>query len=249
VSRLRLVSFDLWSTLTVGSEAYKRRRAELAARAFDRPDLDAVRSAIDAADAELDELTELTGHQYGFAERIGRTRELLGAAELPADIFGTLRAEMGRAFARHLPTLTEPTLPETLAGLRHLGLRIAITSNTGYVPGRLLRPVLDRLGILRLTDHLVFSDEVGYAKPSPRIFRQLANGAGGGPAETLHVGDNRRADYEGALAAGLHALWYRPRGEPAPGVLLGHRDLLDHPLVRAGGRESQAPAGPSPPRR
>ena len=116
------------------------------------------------------------------------------------------------------------------------------------VPGLVLRTMLDRLGIPRLTDHLIFSDEVGCAKPSRRIYQHLAAIAGGRPSETLHIGDNRKADYDGALAAGLHARWYRPGGPAEPGVLHRHRDLLDHPLVRADPSvTSPAPTSAAPP--
>ena len=46
MTRIRLVSYDLWSTLAIGSQAYQRRRAELVAGAFGRDEPDAVSAAI-----------------------------------------------------------------------------------------------------------------------------------------------------------------------------------------------------------
>jgi FMN phosphatase YigB (HAD superfamily) len=232
MTTIGLISFDLWSTLVRADVAYQRRRVELVAAATGHRDLADVRAAIDAAAGALDDLTERTGEQYGFAQRVLRVQELLRAPEMSTDELDSLAEAMGRAFLEHRPALIEPMLLETLAGLRHRGLRIAVTSNTGFVPGELLRTLLGSLGILPLTDHLLFSDEVGYAKPSTMVFQHLVRACGGRPDQVLHVGDNRIADYEGALAAGLRALWYRRGGAPGEGILLRHRDLLDHPLVR-----------------
>jgi putative hydrolase of the HAD superfamily len=232
MTTIGLISFDLWSTLVRANAAYQRRRVELVAAAMGRRDLAAVRAAIESAAGAFDDRTERTGEQYGFVDRVLRVRELLHAPEMPGDQLDALAEAMGRAFVEYPPALMEPTLLETLAGLRHRGLRIAVTSNTGFVPGRLLHTALGELGVLPLTDHLFFSDEVRYAKPSTMVFQHLVRVGGGRPDQVLHVGDNRIADYEGALAAGLRALWYRPGGEPGEGILLRHRDLLDHPLMR-----------------
>jgi putative hydrolase of the HAD superfamily len=243
---IRLISFDLWSTLVRGNAAYKWRRAELAAAAFGGADPAAMAAAIDAAAQELDDLTERTGVQHGFAERIAHVARLLGVAELSGAQHDALAEAMSAAFAENLPSLTEPTLPQTLAGLRGLGLSVAVTSNTGFTPGRLVRTMLDRLGILGLADHLVFSDELGYAKPSAAVYRHLVALGGGTADQTLHIGDNRIADFEGARAAGLHALWYRPGGQAGDGVLLRHRDLFDHPLLQTRATSVTRSGGPQP---
>jgi len=48
---------------------------------------------------------------------------------------------------------------------------------------------------------------VGVAKPDKRIFETLAERAGVAAAEVLHIGDDPRADVEGARRAGLQAVW------------------------------------------
>jgi YjjG family noncanonical pyrimidine nucleotidase len=68
---------------------------------------------------------------------------------------------------------------------------------------------------------LAISNELGIAKPDPRIFhhalRELAVPA---TARVLMVGDNLRADVGGALAAGLDACWVAPASAaPRDGIV------------------------------
>jgi putative hydrolase of the HAD superfamily len=57
------------------------------------------------------------------------------------------------------------------------------------------------------------SSEVGSAKPDGRIYQHACEILQASPAHVLHAGDDRRADYEGALNAGLQAQWL-VRDEP-----------------------------------
>ncbi len=107
----------------------------------------------------------------------------------------------------------------TLRRLRARRLKIALVSN---YDGRLHR-VLEELGWRRLFDAVLVSAEVGWAKPSPRIYAAALAALELAPAEALMVGDRPREDVDGATAAGLRALLYDPRGrEPGPGSV---RDL------------------------
>jgi putative hydrolase of the HAD superfamily len=211
---IRLVSFDVWGTLLQGNPVFKARRETLVAEALGTDPV-ATASAMTAADSDLDAATLRTGRHFGCAERLDRTAAILGVPPL-ADT-APMEAELGEALRRDPPGLTEPDLPDTLAGLRADGLRLAVTSNTGFISGAQMRPVLAGLGLR--VDHRVFSDEVGHAKPAPEIFDHLAGAAGLRPVEILHVGDNEHADVRGALAAGMHALWYRPGGDLDAGVV------------------------------
>ena len=78
--------------------------------------------------------------------------------------------------------------------------------------------------LLGYFDHWSFSDEVGWYKPAPEIFRHALDGLGGvAPERAAHVGDLRRTDVAGARAMGMTAVRYRgvvrrherrPRGRP-----------------------------------
>ena len=62
---------------------------------------------------------------------------------------------------------------------------------------------------MQFFDAVVYSSAAGSAKPDRRIFQHALDQLLVAPAEALHVGDSRTADYEGALAAGLTAVLLR----------------------------------------
>ena len=62
-------------------------------------------------------------------------------------------------------------------------------------------------GVTERVDSVVYSTEAGAAKPDPKIFQTVCQRLEVAADEVLHIGDNRTADYVGACAAGLHALW------------------------------------------
>ena len=63
---------------------------------------------------------------------------------------------------------------------------------------------------------LIISDEVGAAKPDPRIFEILMEEAGDyRKEEILMIGDSLTSDIAGAAAAGIPNCWYNPDGLPA----------------------------------
>jgi len=62
-------------------------------------------------------------------------------------------------------------------------------------------------------DHLVFSDEVVYAKPDPRIFKLTLEQLGCGPEMAIQVGDDPITDIIGARRAGMKAVRLAPETE------------------------------------
>jgi len=112
---------------------------------------------------------------------------------------------------------------ETLAALRARGLKIALVSN---YDARLHR-VVEELGLRRFFDAVVVSSEVGWAKPSQRIYAAALAALRVAPGDALMVGDRPREDAAGARAIGLAALLYDPRGRASgPGSV---RDLRQVP--------------------
>lgn len=103
-----------------------------------------------------------------------------------------------------------------LRGLREMLQRLrqdhtlAVITNT-HDP-RLVPDHLVRMGIADLLEPVVTSVELGWRKPSARIFEHTLERLGARPEQCTYVGDDYAADYEGARAAGLSALLIDPRG-------------------------------------
>jgi HAD superfamily hydrolase (TIGR01509 family) len=111
--------------------------------------------------------------------------------------------------ASSLWTLVMPRVPEALARLRDLGLRLVVVSNSDGTVAR----SLEAAGLLPFMTQVIDSALVGYEKPDPRIFTAALERAGADPARTLHIGDLYHADVLGARSAGICALLLDPYGD------------------------------------
>ncbi len=104
---------------------------------------------------------------------------------------------------------------DVLPALAATGVRLAIVSNSdGTVESRLAAA-----GVLQVGDGpgvrvevVVDSGTVGVDKPDPRIFDFALAACGVRPEAAVHVGDSRRTDVAGALAAGIRPLHLDPFG-------------------------------------
>jgi putative hydrolase of the HAD superfamily len=98
-----------------------------------------------------------------------------------------------------------PDVMQTLVRLRSDGMRIGLVSNTLWPKEFHLRD-LARYEILHLFDSMVFSSDLGYAKPHPRIFNHSLRELGVVASEAVFVGDRLDADIAGAKGVGMLAV-------------------------------------------
>ncbi|MSP22136.1 MAG: HAD family hydrolase [Dehalococcoidia bacterium] len=113
-----------------------------------------------------------------------------------------MRATYESAWPRHLRLF--PEVPALLEELTQR-YRLAIVSNGLSAEQRLK---ISALGLDRHVEVAAISEEVGARKPEPAIFHHVLAAFGVTPAEAVHVGDDFRADIEGARSAGLVAgIW------------------------------------------
>lgn len=208
--RIKAVSFDFWNTLFTeqpgGFRFYYERRRQLLAEALSQY------GDFTPEQIELAFLLEAKSHHRIWteehrtpvaAERLDRLLGLLGV-----QIDDGKRRGLVAAFEEGIlelpPVLVEGAFEaiERLAGRCRLG----IISDIGFSPGRVLRQVLKRAGLIEFFDSLIFSDEVGRSKPHIEVFRRSAAELGAEPPEILHVGDLERTDIVGAKRAGWRAI-------------------------------------------
>ncbi len=99
------------------------------------------------------------------------------------------------------------------------GYRNVIVSN--HIPE--LPEIVKYHGLMEYIDICISSANVGYEKPNPNIYR-IALERAGNPKEVWMIGDNVKADIEGAEAVGIKAvLVHRETAEP---VRYSSPDLL-----------------------
>jgi HAD superfamily hydrolase (TIGR01509 family) len=199
---IRAVAFDLFGTLVTKGDGWRAYRALF--RALPPWKWQMARTAA---------LTEPVATISEFHQRVG-VRRGPGAAHFEQLVAEDLAAI--ELFADSIPTLV---------AARERGLGVGLLSNLA-APYK--RPVFE-LGLAPHFDALVFSCDVGVAKPDRRIYEQLAGMLDVRPAQVLMIGDTRGDDVTGARRAGLHALQIDRSGRR--GDLHDLERLLNHPLL------------------
>jgi putative hydrolase of the HAD superfamily len=63
-------------------------------------------------------------------------------------------------------------------------------------------------GLNRFSETIIISEEVGYLKPDPKIFRFAESKAGAQQEAILYVGDSLTSDVKGGKSAGWQVAWY-----------------------------------------
>lgn len=158
--------------------------------------------------------------------------------------FGEQRRARLRAFWPHLGTVADVELDEVYEGyvvhmeaawrpvphahdvVRAIAERVPVGILTNGHASMQVR----KLAMLGLDDLPLFaSSELVAPKPDGRAYEAACTGLGVAPARTVMVGDDLVNDVEGALAAGLGAVWVdRGRGGAATcPVVTDLRQLLD----------------------
>jgi putative hydrolase of the HAD superfamily len=139
-------------------------------------------------------------------------------AEELADRFGAERRARHETFADAAPAL------DALAARYALAL---VTNGASC----LQREKLAASGLADRFDAVIVGGDVGVGKPDRRIFERALEAVSASADEAIMVGNNLSKDVEGALAAGMRAIWVNREGEPAPPGVLAVRDLDELPAL------------------
>ena len=122
---------------------------------------------------------------------------------LPSEKFEDYFMEIFEFFRRADAWAVFDDVVPTLTALKARGYRIGLISNFDAR----LYDVLQGLRLHEQFDSIHISTEVGAAKPEAEIFTVALRENGLAPAQALYVGDRWQEDVQGAMAAGLHAVW------------------------------------------
>lgn len=218
---IKAISFDLWLTLIKSSSTpNKTRRADalydmLRPAGIDRNEF--ARAVLDAEHRANENCINNPVH-FGPRERLALVTSHFGLPELTDEQFTRFYREQSERFLQYPPELIRRDTIEVLQTLSK-DYVLACLSNTGFVNGAEMRPTLRNLGVLDFLKVQIFSDEAGLNKPHRAIFEKLTEAIGCEPHEVLHIGDDRVADYEGALAAGLQAIHISDPNMPLRAIL------------------------------
>jgi len=95
---------------------------------------------------------------------------------------------------------TRKGVKEALENLKMRGLKLGILAN---IWSGAMNPVLARLGLADFFDTTVADMDVGFSKPTPRIFRLALDRLQLLPEQAVMVGDNPKTDIQGAHELGV----------------------------------------------
>ena len=221
---IEILSLDIWMTLIKPHQLHKQERAK-ALRAHLKADsipMEEFLSIMSRADAMIDDKSDQNGVQYGLRERMEAVMQMIpqgcSITTLTDDDVERFDKISERLITVCLPVLLEGDLISTLKKIAEEGIKIAVVSNTGFINGVHMRTALEILGLSAYISFFVFSNEVGASKPNPKMFNKLSDMAGVDPSKVLHIGDNQKADVNGAAKAGMNSLLYDPEGKTANGI-------------------------------
>lgn len=185
------------------------------------------RAGVDETDRSRLRAAYLSGLKAGFDSVANRA--YYHHNELFSLTFGGFLTELGathddamlqEAIALQLEvTLTDlrlrPGTAEALTAMRSAGIHVGVVSN---IDDDYFVPMVAKLGLADLADHLLSSEAAGSCKPDGAIFRQALVAAGCPAERALFVGDTPNADVLGANRAGLTSVLIveRDRKPPEP---------------------------------
>jgi putative hydrolase of the HAD superfamily len=198
---------QLLATLDAPPEALERFHADAGALL-----LAAEREAVDHAEVDY----------------LAVTRAALARQRLEPDAEELSRAMRAQIRAWDSVRALHPDAHELLDRLRAGGIKVGYVSNT-LDPPWILREVMADEGMAARADSIVLSSELGYRKPSPRIYRAATEELDVDPRRALFVGDRVLEDVVGPKREGMTAVlaeWFRD--DEGDHTLADHR--AGHPL-------------------
>lgn len=221
MARLRALTFDFWGTLYQNAWVERERIALLA-------------QALQCHGQPRDTESLLAAHRYGWSihERYWREERRSISIQLWLDeVLAFLGADLPPdARADLCPRIEEIYLhsgaPQPVAGVTDVIPRLAdryrlgLISDVGLTPGRVLRELLRRDGLLPFFQQVTFSDEFGATKPTEEVFLHTVRALGVRPDEAAHIGDLPETDIAGARTVGMRAILFLGISDRQDGLAL-----------------------------
>ena len=203
--QVKNVLFDFGDTLVQASPEYSQDTCLLClvnslARNSISVSLENVKRAYEAIYKEIHARNSLREVTYDVV--LSRTLSLCGHFLNPSD---KAIAEAAEAFMEcwiQAKTM-EKSVPSLLRTLRKK-YSLGVVSNLAYSPA--VRKTLERFGVANYFDAIIVSADVGWRKPSPKIFKKALKTMGISASETVYVGDELDHDVEGAKKVGMHTI-------------------------------------------
>lgn len=204
------LSFDLWLTLIKSNPEFKIKR-NLLFRDFFEADcsLEKVTEVVRYYDVLCNDINEKTGLNFNTYEIYYLILNALNVNNVEIEKLNQFYLETELLFIKYKPQLIYPDIHLLFDEITAQGKSISILSNTAFIKGETLRKVISHYDLSDYFKFQIYSDEVGFSKPNPKVFQlvfdQINSYKKVQKKEILHIGDNINADYNGAINFGFDA--------------------------------------------
>ncbi|QQT31971.1 HAD family hydrolase [Sphingobacterium multivorum] len=206
-------SFDLWLTLIKSNPHFKQKRNMLLRDFFcvDKKIGD-IGKVVRHYDILSNQISEITGKHID--------REFiyfLILSELGVDLDTDLKErlteftrEVDILFWEYKPVLLNDNQKSVFEAIVSKGKTLSLLSNTAFLDGTVLRQVLEYYELSDFFSFQLYSDEIGVSKPNniafDLVFQKIRQQRTIKKKDIVHIGDNRKADYNGAINYGFNAI-------------------------------------------
>ena len=204
---IQAITFDLWNTLLT-NRFYSDLRLEYLTQFLESKKLpysldnieDAFRSAFYLPERNYEE----NDHIY-TEDRISKMLKILklDLTKFDSDL---IKREFEEVMLRDPPPL-KLGVKKTLKVLSS-DYKIGLISNTGITPGRVISKVFQEYEIFKFFQVKIYSDEIGYYKPHPILFKTALKKLECSPQNSIHIGDKLETDIKGAKDNNMFTIWF-----------------------------------------
>ena len=212
-SNYKHISFDLWLTLIRSNPNFKKRR-DVVFRDFFEIDasIEKVNEVIRYYDVFCNNLNEKTGLNIDTFEIYYLILNALNVSINKIEIakLSLFYKESELLFMDNKPELIFPNTSKLFSEMIANERTLSILSNTAFIKGETLRKLMAFYELDNYFSFQIYSDETGFSKPNFKmfdlVFEQVKRLKPITKKQIVHVGDNRIADFEGAVNFGFDAI-------------------------------------------
>ena len=212
-SNYKHLSFDLWLTLIKSNPEFKSKRNLLFKEYFDIDcSLEKVTEVVRYYDVLINNINEKTGLNVDTFEIYCLILNALNVKidEIEIKNLADFYKETELLFMQFKPNLIYPQIHLLFKEIVEQEKTINVLSNTGFIKGDTLRKLINNFELDQYFSFQLYSDETGFSKPNVKMFElvydQIKKNKIVKKLEVLHIGDNKIADYNGAINFGYNAL-------------------------------------------
>lgn len=206
---IKAITFDCWDTLIVDDHACEPQQQEHLKTILIKNGIHLTKDDLKGAFQKENELRKAYVCEQrktkNALQRLKTILEILGVFLPFSEMLSVADYNDKVALEFRPPAVSK--VREVLASLAQ-NYQLAVICNTGWHSAETIEDLLAGHDLLKYFECLSFSDEIGFAKPHPRIFEVTLERLGCSAEEAVHIGDAEYSDIVGAKEANMRAILF-----------------------------------------